>query len=176
MALVGFCGSRSLPVSSAPLIASVVGSVLASGRGVAVGCAAGADAVVRAAAPGCQVYSVSAFPSLPARAALAARSAACVSAVAASGPGAAVVGFVVAPCPVGLVPSRSPSRCFAGFGSGSWASLAFAAGLGLPVLVFSAGGAAGLPGSWGAWVSAAPAGVWSGGWRLVPAAAQAPLV
>ena len=166
MARVGFCGSRSLVCS--PLVAPVVGSVLASGRGVAVGCAAGADALVRAAAPGCAVFSVAAFPGLPARAALAARSAALVSAVAASGPGAAFVGFVASgPCPAGLVPARSASRCFAGFGSGSWASLAFAAGLGLPVMVFpSLPGW--LPAAWGAWSPAAVSGVWSAAWRLTP--------
>lgn len=46
MALVGFCGSRSLPSASSALVAGVVGSVLRSGRGVGVGCALGADALV----------------------------------------------------------------------------------------------------------------------------------
>ncbi|MFQ5510141.1 MAG: hypothetical protein ACE5FN_12535, partial [Leptospirillia bacterium] len=41
---VGFAGSRSLPVSARPLVASVVRSVVAAGRGVAVGCASGGDA------------------------------------------------------------------------------------------------------------------------------------
>ena len=167
MALVGFCGSRSLV--SSPLVAPVVGSVLRSGRGVAVGCAAGADALVRAAAPGCAVFSAAAFPGLPARAALAARSAALVSAVAASGVGAAFVGFVASgPCPAGLLPARSASRCFAGFGSGSWAALAFAAGVGLPVVVFPVGGPAWLPLAWGAWSPAAASGVWASAWRLTP--------
>jgi hypothetical protein len=48
--MVGFCGSRALPVSAADsaLIAGVVGSVLAAvpHRNVAVGCAIGADALV----------------------------------------------------------------------------------------------------------------------------------
>ncbi|HSK86500.1 MAG TPA: hypothetical protein VK902_24290 [Rubrobacter sp.] len=48
--IVGFCGSRALPVSAADsaLVAGVVGSVLAgvSRRRVAVGCAVGGDALV----------------------------------------------------------------------------------------------------------------------------------
>jgi hypothetical protein len=48
--MVGFCGSRALPVSAADsaLVAGVVGSVLAAvpQRNVAVGCAVGADALV----------------------------------------------------------------------------------------------------------------------------------
>ena len=46
--MVGFCGSRDLPVSAADsaLVSGVVGSVLSGGRGVAVGCAVGADALV----------------------------------------------------------------------------------------------------------------------------------
>ena len=51
MALVGFAGSRSLPSFSVSggLVARVVGSVVASGRGVAVGCCVGADAAVLSA-------------------------------------------------------------------------------------------------------------------------------
>jgi len=46
--MVGFCGSRALPVSAADsaLVSGVVGSVLSGGRGVAVGCAVGGDALV----------------------------------------------------------------------------------------------------------------------------------
>ena len=59
MSLVGFCGSRSLPPSSSALVASIVGSVLRSGRGVAAGCALGADALV--------VSSVLAVPGVASR-------------------------------------------------------------------------------------------------------------
>lgn len=159
-AVVVFSGSRSLPVSAAPLVAAVVRSVLAAGRSVAVGCAAGADRYVRSAAPAAAVFR--AADRSPA--ALAARSAACVRSAMGSGPGAGFVCFPSSPCPVGLSPApRWPS----GFGSGTWASAALAAGLGLPVVVF--GEASWLPAAWGSWVSAG-AGVWSGAWRLVPAA------
>jgi hypothetical protein len=52
--MVGFCGSRNLPVSAAnsALVSGVVGSVLAAlpHRDVAVGCAVGGDALVVSAA------------------------------------------------------------------------------------------------------------------------------
>jgi hypothetical protein len=117
------------------------------------------------------VFSAAAFAGLG-RAAFAARAAALVRAVAASGPGCGVVVFVAGPCPAGLVPSPSSSRCWGGFGSGSWSEAAFAAGLGLPVVVFLCGPAASLP-AWpgGVWLPAAAAGVWSAGWRWSPVVA-----
>lgn len=169
--LVGFTGSRRLSSAFAPLVGAVVASVVAGGHGVAVGCAAGADQLVRQAAPGALVFSASSFaaPGLPPRAALVARSAALVAAVAASAPGAALVGFVASPCPAGLMPSPRAGACFAGRGSGSWASLALAAGLGVPVVVFCCGVPPVLP-AWpgGTWAPAAPSGVWAAGWRWWP--------
>lgn len=174
-ALVGFCGSRSLPPRFVGAVASVVAAVLAAGRGVAVGCAGGADAFVRSACPSARVFSVASGAWGSGRGALAARSVACVRAVAASGPGAGWVGFVVSACPAGLAPSSSPSACFAGFGSGSWASCAFAAALGLPVAVFWCGpGPAVLPASWGSWSSVA-SGPFAGGWLLLPSSPAARL-
>lgn len=169
--LVGFSGSRSLPPSASPQVAAVVAAVVAGGRGVAVGCARGADQAVRLAAPGAQVFFASSFAG-PAAARLAQRSAAMVAAVAASGPGCGLVGFPAQPCPVGLGPSASASACFSGSGSGTWATLALAAGLGLPVVVFPVGFApSSLPAGWGQWVPAG-GGAWVGGWRLVPVASQ----
>ena len=159
-AVVGFSGGRRLSPVFRSLVAGVAASVLAGGRSVAVGCAAGADAFVRAAAPGAVVFSVAAFGS--GRSAFARRSAALVAAVAAGGAGSGFVVFPSAPCPAGLVPSASASACFCGLGSGSWASAAFAAGLGLPVVVFPCGFSA-LP-PWGVWRPLA--GVWAGGFLL----------
>ena len=159
---MGFSGGRRLSPVFRPVVVGVVGAVLASGRSVAVGCAGGADAFVRLAAPGAVVFSASSFGS--GRSAFAARSVALVRAVAAGGPGSGFVVFPAAPCPSGLLPSSSSSSCFCGLGSGSWASAAFAAGLGLPVVVFPCGFSA-LP-PWGAWRPAAPAGVWARGWVL----------
>lgn len=167
--LVGFTGSRTLPASWSSQVSAVVASVQGSGRQVAVGCAAGADALVRVAAPGALVFSVSGGAFGSGRSAFARRSAALVQVVAGSGPGAGFVGFVAGPCPVGLVPSPSSSACFQGFGSGSWASLALAAGLGLPVIVFWCSSAAvSLAPSWGSWLPAAQSGPFASGWRFVP--------
>lgn len=153
MFTVGFTGSRSLPQSFASLVASVVGAVIAGGGGVAVGCAAGADSFVRSACPSAHVFRASSFGA--GRGSFAQRSAAVV------GASAAVVGFAAGRCPVGLVPSSSSAACFGGFGSGTWATLALAAGQGLPVAVFLCGSAAALP-VWpgGAWVGPAFAGPW----------------
>ena len=159
--VVGFSGSRRLSLSFAPAVAGVVGSVLAAGRSVAVGCAAGADAFVRSVAPGALVFSVAAFGA--GRGAFAARSVALVRAVAAGGPGSGFVVFPGASCPAGLSPSARSSACFCGLGSGSWASAAFAVGLGLPLVVFPCG-FSGLP-AWGHWVSAG-SGVWAVGFVL----------
>lgn len=166
MAVVGVSGCRRLGRRFAPVVAAVCRSVVLAGRGVAVGCASGADRFARAAAPSAVVFSVASGRFGSGRAAFARRSAALVQFVAAGGPGSGFVGFVSSPCPAGVAPGRvwrsgSPP-------SGSWSSLALAAGLGLPVVVFWCGGGAPvLPSSWGRWVAAAAAGPWAGGWRLV---------
>ena len=223
MALVGFCGSRSLPVSSSALVSRVVGAVLASRRPLVVGCCVGADAsVVRAVlaagvAPRLSVFcafgpvsppcgtaprveapgassSVS-WPSgvgaalragasvrwwsggglaVPLTGRLANRSATLVSAAASSGPGSGLVGFVSSACPPTLVPSPSPSVAFSGHSSGSWGSLALAAGLGLPVVVFPVspsgyGRGSELPRFWpGSWAPVERSSSWVGGSRFVP--------
>jgi hypothetical protein len=162
VAVVGFSGGRRLSLAFRPLVAGVVAAVLARGRSVAVGCAGGADLFVRSAAPGALVFSASSFGS--GRAAFAARSVALVHAVVAGGPGSGFVVFPASPCPSGLSPSSLPAACFCGLGSGSWASAAFAAGLGLPLVVFPCGFSA-LP-PWGAWSRAAASGVWARGFLL----------
>jgi hypothetical protein len=168
-AIVAFAGSRALPAHWQPVIDQIVRSTLASGRLVAVGCAPGADAMVAAAAPDALLYRADDYRvrGLPSAAALAARSTAVVRAALASGRGAGFVMFVYRPCPAGLVPAAEPSRCFRGLGSGSWASAALAAGLGLPVIVFTSSE---LPPTWGRWAPAAAVGPWARGWRLGPAA------
>ncbi len=174
VALVGFCGSRSLPSAFSPLVSSCVSSVVAAGRGVAVGCASGADrfalSAARSLGASVSLFSASSFGS--GRAAFARRSAAFVSAVSASGVGCGLVAFVSSPCPSALAPSSVASRCFAGFGSGSWASVAFAVGRGVPVVVFpcvSVGVSplSVLPAWSGSWVVAG-SGFWSSGFRFVP--------
>ena len=160
--VVAFSGGRRLSPVFRPLVAGVVGSALAAGRSVAVGCASGSDAFVRLSAPAAVVFSASAFGE--GRGAFARRSVALVRAAVAGGPGSGLVVFPSAPCPSGLLPSPAPGACFCGLGSGSWASAAFAVGLGLPVVVFPCGFSA-LP-PWGAWRPAAASGVWARGFLL----------
>jgi hypothetical protein len=101
-------------------------------------------------------------PSVPLAGRLAARSVACVRAVAAAG--GVWCSFPARPVPVGLVPAPSASRCFSGSGNGSWASLAFGLGLALPCLVFLPPDVP-APAGWplvalgGGWWSAAPPAV-----------------
>lgn len=167
--LVGFSGSRSLSVAHRPLVSALVASVVGAGRCVAVGCAPGLDSYVRREEGSSVVFRVEEYGS--GAGAFAARSVACVQAVAASGSGCGWVSFPDVPCPCGLRPSSVASRCFCGLGSGSWASAALAAGLRIPVVVFGLPVHA-LPAAWGEWVPAAVSGPWSSGFRLVPSQQQ----
>jgi hypothetical protein len=159
---VGFSGSRSAVPAVVPAVAAAVAALRCP---VFVGCARGVDAAFRAAFPGALVLAASSFGS--GRGSFAARSTACVRAVAVAGAGSAGsflgglwVSFPSGPCPSGLLPSASSSRAFCGAGSGTWASAAFAVGSGLPVLVFGWAPPAGwgfvsLGGGW--WFSGWPA-------------------
>lgn len=150
----GFSGSRSaLPPAS---VWGAVSALVPGSAFVSVGCAAGLDSAVRRSFPGAAVFRASSFGF--GRGSFAARSVALVRAVAA-GPAPVWVSFPGGPCPSGLVPSSSSSRCFCGLGSGSWASLAFAVGLGVRSVVWLPVGVP-FPSGWGA----APLG---GGWWLV---------
>ena len=163
--VVGFSGSRSPSPAVVSAVHLVCGFVPASSS-VFVGCARGVDAIARSvfvgAPAGCRVFGVSGGG----RGAFAARSVRFVRALAASG--GVLASFPSGPCPAGVVPSSSSSRCFCGGGSGSWASLAFAVGLGVPCCVFL--GSAPVPSGW---PSGYRAGDW---WVLRPAAAQLSLL
>lgn len=128
---VGFSGSRSaLP---APAVSSALFACVPASASVSVGCARGFDSAVRACFPASVVWSASSFGR--GRSAFARRSASFVSALAVA-PAPVLVSAPAVACPAGLVPSRFSSRCFAGFGSGSWAGVALAVGLGVPVVLF----------------------------------------
>lgn len=150
----GVCGSRVSGSPAALLAASVV-PVAAQFGAVSCGCASGVDAVARPFAS--SVFRVSSFGR--GRWAYVARSVAFVRALAAhSSP--LLLAFPSGACPSGLVPASVSSRCFCGLGSGSWASVAFAAGLGVPVIVFGVP-AASLPlwSLFGVWAPVSVAGV-----------------
>ncbi len=156
---VGFSGSRSPSPASLAALASVAGAV-SPGAVVVVGCAVGVDLSARGLFPSAVVLAVASGAFGVGRSAFARRSVACVSRVASAG--GVWVSFPSSPCPPGLVPSSSSSRCFSGSGSGSWASLAFAVGCGVPCLVFLPAGVAApswLAPSGGGWFSSAPAPV-----------------
>lgn len=127
--VVGIGGSRAPGAASLRALGQVLPLIPATAP-VYVGCASGIDAAVRSARPGARVFR--AGSSRPG--ALARRSIRCVRAVAQAG--GVWVSFPGRACPSGIRPSRSASACFSGGGSGSWASLALAAGLGRPCLVF----------------------------------------
>jgi len=156
----GFSGSRSAVPAVVPVVAAAVASLRCP---VFVGCARGVDAAFRAAFPGASVLAASSFGS--GRGAFAARSAACVRAVAVAGAGSAGsflgglwMSFPSGSCPAGLLPSATSSRAFCGSGSGTWASAAFAVGSGLPVLVFGFA----PPAGWG--FQSLGGGWWFSGW------------
>lgn len=138
----GFSGSRKEGVPTSAL-SSVVGFVPSKSQ-VFVGCAAGVDAYFRSAFSLAVVFSVASGQWGVGRGAFAGRSIACVRAVSAAA--GLWVSFPSSPCPPGLLPSASSSRCFCGLSAGTWSSLAFALGSGVPCLVFSP---VGVPPGWG---------------------------
>lgn len=152
--VVGFSGSRSVVP---PALAAVCAAVPAEAA-VAVGCAAGVDATVRAAFPSATVFSVASF-GVVGRGAFAVRSVAFVRSLAGGG---LLLSFPSGACPPGLLPSASSSRAFCGAGSGSWAAIAFAIGLGVSCFVLLPSGVA-APVGWGL----VPVG--GGWWSFVPA-------
>lgn len=158
MSSVAFVGSRSLPAEYQPLVTSVVGSF--PGHTLITTCGTGACEMVRqAAGPGCLVFRVEHFSARHYVGRLVQRGVAMVHLLA-SQPQPLMVGFVTQPCPVGLIPSTKSGHCWAGYGSGSWAELAFAAAHGVPVQVYwCAPGPPILPASWGQWLI--PAGIGS---------------
>ena len=131
--IVGVSGSRA-PSSASASVCRWAVRQLAPSASVVTGCAAGIDGQARTLRPGASVIRAASFGSGPG--ALAARSTAVVWAVGSGGAGALWLAFPSGPCPAGLVPSRRSSACFSGSGSGTWASLALAVGLGVPALVF----------------------------------------
>ncbi len=170
-AVVGVSGSRA-PSPASRYACRWALRQLAPSAHIVTGCAAGVDTLARALCPAARVVRASAFAASHPRGALAARSVAVVRAVASAPGGAASalwLAFPGGPCPAGVLPSPSGSACFSGAGSGTWASLALAVGLGVPALVFLPAGVA-PPAGWPL-VSvpgcAGPRGAWLRFWPAV---------
>lgn len=97
---------------------------------VSVGCPSGVDEVIRLATPSSKlsIFNVSDYPASSYRISLALRSSACVNSA------SMLVAFPLTPTPPkGIVWSGEK---FFGAGSGSWGSVGFAFGLGMPILLF----------------------------------------
>lgn len=129
--VIGFSGARAPSDVSVRALHSAL-AALPGDVSVVVGCASGIDSFVRSACPDARVFRAADYG--VGRGALAARSIACVRAVAAAG--GVWVSLPDAACPTPLRPSSSSVACFAGYGSGSWAALALALGLGVRCFVF----------------------------------------
>lgn len=153
----GFSGSRSVVTSGCSVLAGLLRGRFFSG---VVGCARGVDSFFASSFPGLSVCSASAFGS--GRSSFARRSIWVVESVARSS--GLWCSFPACQCPSGLVPSGRSSRCFSGSGSGSWASLAYACGLGCACLVFLPAGVAFPPG-WSLFGFSSL----GGGWWFAPA-------
>jgi len=158
-AALGISGSRRPSVAT---LASLSAALRAAPIGipVLVGDAQGIDARAHQIRPSARVFVAADYGDGPQS--FAARSITCVRATVAAG--GIWCAFPSSLCPVGLAPSASSHRAFSGHGSGTWASLALALGLGLPTLVYLPPG---VPAPWCA-LSAIECGWWSS----APAAAQ----
>lgn len=134
--VVGFSGSRGSEIHQA--LYDAVNVILSAGKfapTVAVGDARGVDAVVGSSLPSAKIFKASDFGY--GRGSFAARSIAVVKYVSENaGSRGLWVSFPSNMCPSGLLVSSSASKCFCGSGSGTWASLAYAAGSNIPALVF----------------------------------------
>jgi hypothetical protein len=152
---IGICGSRMVvpsPYVWRPFVAAVP-----VGASISCGCVGGVCALVRFTFCEVSVFRASVFGF--GVQSFVRRSVALVQSVASS-PFPLWVSFPGFSCPVGLVPHCNSSECFNGGGSGSWASLAFAVGCGVPALVHLSPSAVSPPG-------------WSliglgGGWFFIP--------
>lgn len=149
--MIGFCGSRSLPGAYARVVSPLVAALAGPGP-IAVGDAAGADALVRACSPSALVFRAGGWSA----GALVARSCALVGALAASS-SPVFVGFVEVGCPAGIAPG--PSWRSGRPTSGSWSSLALAAGRGVRVGVVFCAPLLSPPAAWGDWSRQMVAGV-----------------
>ncbi|MEI6776217.1 MAG: hypothetical protein WCK70_04920 [Chloroflexales bacterium] len=158
-AALGISGSRRPPAASLAALSAAL-CAAPTGIPVLVGDAQGIDARARQIRPSARVFVAADHGDGPQS--FATRSITCVRATVAAG--GIWCAFPASPCPAGLAPSASSRRAFSGHGSGTWASLALALGLGLPTLVYLPPG---VPAPWSA-LSAIEGGWWSS----APAAAQ----
>lgn len=123
--VLGFSGSRSVVP---PIIYSVFEKI--TDQRILVGDAKGVDKAVRDYFPQAEVFEIK-FCS---KGAFAERSIRLVQAIAQNQ--GCLLSFPDQDCPAGLFPSEKSSKCFSNKGSGTYATLAYAAGLNIPCFVF----------------------------------------
>ncbi len=182
--VVSVCGSRSLPASAGGLVGRVVASLLASGRGLAVGCATGADALALSSAVHAGAHaSVSVFAAFGPSGQGACRWSSVEAVAGFEQAGGRVVWWAggVAEVPLSVrLRQRTVAVAEAGQGglvaflghpgsAGSLLACRQAAGAGVPVIAFPVGFKGARLASIGAghWVPVGGLGVWSGAWRWV---------
>lgn len=137
--IVGFSGSRS----PSPESVRVCGWASAHcATAAAVGDARGIDAVARQKLPQAEVFRVENHN----RSGFALRSIRCIERVSARA--GLWCFFPAAACPAGLVPTSKSRLAFSGRGSGTWASAAYAAGVGCSLLCWVPAGVD-VPHNWG---------------------------
>lgn len=153
MTAVAFSGSRSLAGNRYNLCYKLARAVSAAGYSVITGCARGADAAVRSAVPTATIFRASDFGS--GKSSFARRS---IEMIRSLPPESILVAFPDKPCPGKILPNASASKCFCGSGSGTWATIAYAAGLGHTIYLY------GDPPCWGKWIPAD--GIFAGSLRL----------
>jgi hypothetical protein len=156
---VGFSGSRSPSPASLSAL-SVVSKKVSANAKIIIGCAKGIDAEAKKFFPDAKIFSVESGKFGAGKSAFARRSVACVNEV--KKLNGVWISFPSGSCPVGLSPNSSSSKCFSGTGSGTWASLAFAVGSGVPCLCWLPAGIVApswLAAAGGGWWLAAPAPV-----------------
>lgn len=155
MRAIAFSGSRSLAGNRYNLCYNLARAVSAAGYSVVTGCARGADAAVRSAVPLATIFSASDFGS--GKSSFARRS---IEMIRSLPPESILVAFPDKPCPGQILPNASASKCFCGAGSGTWATIAYAAGLGHTIYLY------GDTPCWGKWIPAD--GIFAGSLCLLP--------
>lgn len=133
--IIGVTGSRDLPGSHAAIVAAAVRSA----DTIMVGDADGADCFARRAAKPNQelvVFVTSNDAKLPRPAALAQRSMEMVKNLESYRACSVLIGFPIHQCPAEI---KRPLRSWQSCGSGTWSTLAMAAGRGIRVVVYRFG-------------------------------------
>lgn len=130
---VAVTGSRALHLGEMTTNLKYVLTMLPERTPLYVGCASGVDQYTRLHRAGAQVLEAKDHG--PGIVGIVRRSQALARKIAATN-GGLIVGLPYQPCPTGLVPSRHGSACFNGSGSGTWATLAYAIGLGCKALIW----------------------------------------